>query len=120
MSDNELSDEFAREVSHAPPLLPLALASHPSARVREAAAASLGERMAAVPSRAPATLPPQVLAVKSASNFAKTETKGSAAVDADDARARRLGRCWRPSGRPPRARRIPSARPSRFARSPRS
>ena len=61
-----LSDEFARE-SHAPPLLPLALASHPSARVREAAAASLGERMAAVPSRAPATLPPLLLAVKSAS-----------------------------------------------------
>ena len=84
LSDNELSDEFAREVSHAPPLLPLALASHPSARVREAAAASLGERMAAVPSRAPATLPPLLLAVKSASNFAKTETKGSAAVDADD------------------------------------
>ena len=84
LSDDELSDEFAREVSHAPPLLPLALASHPSARVREAAAASLGERMAAVPSRAPATLPPLLLAVKSASNFAKTETKGSAAVDADD------------------------------------
>ena len=69
--DDDEPDEFAR-ASHAPPLLPLALASHPSARVREAAAAALGERMAAVPSRAPATLPPLLLAVKAAS-FTKTE-----------------------------------------------
>ena len=115
-SRDDESDEFAsaRDASHAPPLLPLALASHPSARVREAAAAALGERMAAVPSRAPATLPPLLLAVTSASIAETKTTRGGWP------RWTRLGRCWRPSARPPRVRRIPSARPSRFARSPRS
>ena len=87
-SRDDESDEFAsgRDASHAPPLLPLALASHPSARVREAAAAALGERMAAVPSRAPATLPPLLLAVTSAS-IAETKTTRGGLAAMDEARA---------------------------------
>jgi hypothetical protein len=49
---------LSSSTSQAPPLLPLVLASHPNPRVRERAAAALGERMAAVPDRAPSSLPP--------------------------------------------------------------
>jgi hypothetical protein len=44
--------------SVAPPTLPLVLLAHPSSAVREGAARALAERVAAVPERAPAALPP--------------------------------------------------------------
>ena len=52
---------------HAPPLLPLMLMSHPSARVREAAARSLSARVRAIPTRAPASAPALLLRVAAAS-----------------------------------------------------
>ena len=65
---NDGGDSIAADSSRtAPPLLPLVLASHPNPRVRERAAAALGERMAAVPDRAPSSLPPTLLAIKALS-----------------------------------------------------
>ena len=58
---------MSSSTSQAPPLLPLVLASHPNPRVRERAATALGERMAAVPDRAPSSLPPTLLAIKALS-----------------------------------------------------
>jgi len=74
---NDGGDFTAADSSRtAPPLLPLVLASHPNPRVRERAAAALGERMAAVPDRAPSSLPPTLLAIKALSrgNENKNET----------------------------------------------
>jgi hypothetical protein len=64
---NDGCDFIEHATSQAPPLLPLVLASHPNPRVRERAAAALGERMAAVPDRAPSSLPPTLLAIKALS-----------------------------------------------------
>jgi hypothetical protein len=72
----------------APPLLPLVLASHPNPRVRERAAAALGERMAAVPDRAPSSLPPTLLAIKALSRGISSANGNETAVVQRKASAR--------------------------------
>ena len=61
-------------VSPSPPLLPLVLLSHPSGTVRQAASAALAERIAAVPVRAPAALPPLLLHLRAAAAAAPAPT----------------------------------------------
>ena len=85
---NDGGDSMSSSTSQAPPLLPLVLASHPNPRVRERAAAALGERMAAVPDRAPSSLPPTLLVIKALSRG--NENKNETAVVQRKASARAM------------------------------
>ena len=79
---------MSSSTSQAPPLLPLVLVSHPNPRVRERAATALGERMAAVPDRAPSSLPPTLLAIKALSRGISSANGNETAVVQRKASAR--------------------------------
>ena len=73
--------------SVAPPTLPLVLLAHPSSAVREGAARALAERVAAVPERAPAALPPLLARLRADSLAFGLKADAADALDARSARA---------------------------------
>ena len=73
--------------SVAPPTLPLVLLAHPSSAVREGAARAFAERVAAVPERAPAALPPLLARLRADSLAFGLKADAADDLDARSARA---------------------------------